>query len=168
MRCSLALIFALCLVVTPLCAEEPDKPEAVAMFERLIRRIPPATDAHDVHKYIGKEFTFVFNGSNADGVGVQWTPFWISGRLYCIHCVQSKTPTITVYQIIDPDLNSEPFAQVAEKAFIQFRKSLRKQRGAARLFDLYAAVDHGARFEPNQLTYTQVYPDEPQRNEANR
>jgi len=59
MRCSIASIFALCLVVTPLYAEEQDKPEAVEMFERLIRRIPPATDAHDVHEFIGKEFTSV-------------------------------------------------------------------------------------------------------------
>jgi len=167
MRCSIASIYAIFLVVTPLCAAEQAKPEALEMFERLIRRIPPATDAHDVHEFIGKEFTYVFNGSNADGVGVQWTPFWISDRLYCIHCVQSKTPH-TAYQIIDPDLNSEPFGQVAQKAFIQFRKSLRKQRGAARLFDLYAAVDHGTKFEPNQLTYKNVYPHEPQRNETNR
>ncbi len=161
MRSGIASMLAVFFVVAPMCAEERGKPEAVDMFERLIQGIPPGTDAHDVHEYIGKEFTYVFNGGNADNVGVQWTPFWISDRLYCIHCVQSETPTIAVYQIIKPDLEPEPFAEIAQKAYGQF-KSLRKQRGSARVLDLYAAIDHNAKLTPEQLTYRRIYPPESQ------
>ena len=160
MQAKVASILALVLAVTPLYADEGDTPEAVEMFERLIQRIPPATDAHDVHKNIGKEFTYVFNGGNAGGVGVQWTPFWIADRLYCVHRVQSQEPTIAVYQIIEPDLESEPFSEIARKTYSQF-KTLRKQRGSARVFDLHAAIDHGVKLEPEQLTYRKIYPSEP-------
>jgi hypothetical protein len=146
-------ILALGLTVATLSGEEPAKPEAVEMFERLIQRIPAETDAHDVHLFIGKEFTYVFNARN----GVQWAPFWISGRLYCIHHVKSAKPTIAVYQIIEPNLESGPFSAIGQKAYHQF-DSLSKERGSARVFDLYAAIDHGVHFEPDKLNYKKVYP----------
>lgn len=84
----------------------------------------------------------------------------MSDQLYCIHCVRSETPRIAVYQIIKPDLESEPFNEIAQETYGQF-KSLRKQRGSARVLDLYAAIDHAVKVSPGQLTYKKVYPREP-------
>lgn len=117
MRCSIASICTLWFIVAPLWAAESGKLEAVDMFERLIRRIPPGIDAHKVHEHVGKLFTWVFNGGNADNVAVQWTPFWILDRLYCVQCVQSEVPTVEVYQVIEPDLKSEPFVETAKTAY---------------------------------------------------
>lgn len=160
MHVGIAFALTLTLTAATLAADEQGKPESVQMFERLIQRIPADIDAHDVHKYIGKEFTYVFNAGNNDRVGVQWAPFWISERLYCIHCVQSEKPTVTIYQIEDPDLASGPFTEIAQKAYAQY-KSLRKQRGAARVLDLYAVIDRGAELAPSQLKYTQIYSSQP-------
>jgi hypothetical protein len=74
--------------------------------------------------------------------------------------IQSQEPVVTVYHISDPSDHSEPYSVIGKKAYEQF-KSLRKQRGAARVFDLYAVVDHGEKLPPRQLRFETVYSSKP-------
>ena len=69
------------------------------MFERLIKRIPIDVDAHDVHEYVGKDFTYMHGNGNSMNQGVYMVPFIVSDRLYCVHITDSKPREISVYLI---------------------------------------------------------------------
>jgi len=154
-------VLALSLAMGSAVADDAETPEAVQMFELLIKRIPPGIDAHDIHPYIGKRFNYVFNGGSSANHGVQWAPFWVANRLYCIHRPQTPDGTVAVYQIIEPDLKSKPFTTKGLAAYDECRKFMDKRRGAFRVLDLYAVIDHGAKLKPDQLRYKLIYSSKP-------
>src|SRR5438132_123675 len=69
-------------------------PEAAVMFERLVRRIPADVDPLRIHEYVGQEFHYVMHAGNAANEETALVPFLVGGRLYCIHCVRTRTPAL--------------------------------------------------------------------------
>ena len=109
LRCATIACVALTAASLLHAAEPPQAPEAAAMFERLLRRIPANTDPVELHHLVGQEFTAVIHAGNSQGQEVAIVPFVVAGRLYLIHCLRSDQSAITVYRSLsfNPDYEAQ-------------------------------------------------------------
>jgi RNA polymerase sigma factor (sigma-70 family) len=126
----------------PVAPEKPANqsalPEAAEMFERLVRRIPPDVDPLTIHLFVGKEFDCVLHAGNAGQEETALVPFIVSNRLYCVHCLRTKNPQITVYRVekVDPTYQAQTtYAQTLSKG----RKPISPMRLLAA--DLQVVID---------------------------
>jgi hypothetical protein len=116
-------------------------PEAAAMFERLVRRIPADVDPLKVHEYVGQEFNYVLHTGNAANEETALVPFIVGGRLYCIHCVRTRTPSLSVYRIDNLQPKYEPQTEYAKDVVSTARPHWHAIAMAA---DLHAVLDKKA------------------------
>jgi hypothetical protein len=116
-------------------------PEAAAMFERLVRRIPADVDPLQVHEYVGQEFNYVLHAGNAANEETALVPFIVGGRLYCIHCLRTRTPSLSVYRIDNPQANYEPQTEYGKNLVVTARG---RWPAVALAADLHAVLDKKA------------------------
>jgi hypothetical protein len=150
-----ALVF-LGLVFTSCCHAADSSPEAAEMFERLVTRIPVNVDAHEVHEYVGKEFTYMYGDGNSMNQGVYMVPFIVSNRLYCVHITDSKPRVIDVYRILNTDPDRLPVSRIGQRVLEQ-RKERPPKPAFSQVVDLHAAIDHNEVISEADLKYTLVY-----------
>jgi hypothetical protein len=116
-------------------------PEAAAMFERLVRRIPADVDPLKVHEYVGQNFDYVLHAGNAANEETALVPFLVGGRLYCIHCLRTRTPSLSVYRIDNLQAKYEPQTEYAKELVLTAR---RRRPALAMAADLHAVLDKKA------------------------
>lgn len=141
---------------TPCCIAADASTEAAEMFERLIKRIPIDVDAHDVHEYVGKDFTYMYGDGNSKNQGVSMVPFIVSDRLYCVHITDSKPREISVYLISNFDPDRLPVSKIGNTIFRQYKERPPKP-AFSQVVDLHAAIDHNEVIAEADLKYKLVY-----------
>jgi hypothetical protein len=113
-------------------------PEAAAMFERLVRRIPADVDPLKAHEYVGQEFHYVLHAGNTANEETALVPFLVGGRLYCLHCLRTRTPALTVYRIDNPPATYGPRTDYAKNLVATARG---RWPAVALAADLHAVLD---------------------------
>ena len=127
-------------------SEEPDPPEAAAMFERLVLRIPAGTDPTELCTHVGKTFRYCIHSGNTKQQETAMVPFVVGGRLYCIHCLRTDTPIITVFHVLQFDPKYSAHTVAGAKMVKQWDKSS-DEFGFAQAADLLAVID---KHEPDE------------------
>jgi len=111
------------------------------MFERLVRRIPADVDPLKVHEYVGQEFNYVLHSGNAANEATALVPFIVGGRLYCSHCVRTRTPSLSVYRVDKLQPKYEPQTEYAKDVVSRARPYWHAIAMAA---ELHAVLDKKA------------------------
>lgn len=98
-----ATLVALLAIVTQLpcvlLAQPPGKlPEAAAMFERLVKRIPADVDPDEIYKHVGQPEAYALHAGNWADQQTAIVGFVVSGQLYLIHCVRTDKPVVTAFR----------------------------------------------------------------------
>ena len=144
------------ILFTPCCIAADSSTEAAEMFERLIKRIPIDVDAHDVHEYVGKDFTYMHGNGNSMNQGVYMVPFIVSDRLYCVHITDSKPRNISVYWISSVDPDRLPVSRIGNRIYGQYKERPPKP-AFSQVVDLHAAIDHNEVISEADLKYKIIY-----------
>lgn len=138
------------------CSEEPELPEAAAMFERLVLRIPAGTDPLEICTHVGKEFRYCIHSGNTKQEETAMDPFVVGGRLYCIHCLRTETPVITVFHVLQFDPKYSAHTVAGAKMVKQWNKSS-DEFGFAQAADLLAVIDQHEADEEIPFEFTIIH-----------
>lgn len=150
-----------------LLAQPPSKlPEAAAMFERLVQRIPADVDPDEIYKHVGQPEAYALHAGNWGDQQTAMVGFVVSGQLYVMHCLRTDKPVVTVFRcsaylpkykaVVEERVKPPP--KVIGVGFAASGTTKTPRPGLdAQVEDLYCVIDKRAKNPKLSFTHTKLF-----------